>query len=42
MATMNSLKAIENGATQVECTLNGIGERAGNASLQEIVMNLKG
>mgnify|MGYP001253331480 CR=1 FL=1 len=41
MATMNSLKAIENGATQVECTLNGIGERAGNASLQEIVMNLK-
>ncbi len=41
MATMNSLKAIENGANQVECTLNGIGERAGNASLQEIVMNLK-
>ena len=41
MATTNSLKAIENGASQVECTLNGIGERAGNASLQEIVMNLK-
>ena len=36
----NSLAAIENGASQVECTINGIGERAGNASLEEIVMAL--
>ncbi|KAB7668068.1 2-isopropylmalate synthase [Bacillus sp. B1-b2] len=40
MATANSLAAIENGATQVECTINGIGERAGNASLEEIVVAL--
>ncbi|MCL2334991.1 MAG: 2-isopropylmalate synthase, partial [Endomicrobia bacterium] len=37
----NSLSAIENGARQVECTINGIGERAGNASLEEIAMALK-
>jgi 2-isopropylmalate synthase len=36
----NSLAAIEAGARQVECTINGIGERAGNASLEEIVMAL--
>ena len=38
LAVANSLAAIENGARQVECTINGIGERAGNASLEEIVM----
>jgi 2-isopropylmalate synthase len=37
----NSLAAVENGARQVECTINGLGERAGNASLEEIVMILK-
>jgi 2-isopropylmalate synthase len=41
LATANSLAAIKNGARQVECTINGIGERAGNASLEEIVMILK-
>jgi 2-isopropylmalate synthase len=40
MATANSLAAIEAGASQVECTINGIGERAGNASLEEVVMAL--
>ncbi|PKG25059.1 2-isopropylmalate synthase [Niallia nealsonii] len=40
MATANSLAAIENGATQVECTINGIGERAGNAALEEIAVAL--
>ncbi len=40
-AVANSLSGIENGARQVECTINGIGERAGNASLEEIVMALK-
>jgi 2-isopropylmalate synthase len=40
-AVANSLAAIQNGARQVECTINGIGERAGNASLEEIVMALK-
>ncbi len=40
LATANSLAGVLNGATQVECTINGIGERAGNASLEEIVMNL--
>lgn len=39
-ATANSLAAIEAGASQIECTVNGIGERAGNAPLEEIVMNL--
>ncbi|NVM20847.1 MAG: 2-isopropylmalate synthase [Desulfobacterales bacterium] len=41
LATANSLAAIENGARQVECTMNGLGERAGNASLEEIVMTIK-
>jgi len=40
LATANSIVAIENGASQVECTINGLGERAGNASLEEIVMAL--
>ncbi len=41
LAVANSLTAILNGATQVECTINGIGERAGNASLEEIVMAMR-
>jgi 2-isopropylmalate synthase len=41
MAVPNSLAAIEAGARQIECTINGIGERAGNTSLEEIVMVLK-
>lgn len=41
LAVSNSLSAILNGARQVECTINGIGERAGNASLEEIVMSIK-
>ncbi len=41
LAVANSLAAIANGANQVECTVNGVGERAGNASLEEIVMILK-
>ncbi len=41
LAVSNSLAAIRNGARQVECTINGIGERAGNASLEEIVMTLR-
>ena len=41
LAVANSLEAVKNGALQVECTINGIGERAGNASLEEIVMALK-
>jgi 2-isopropylmalate synthase len=41
LAVANSLSAIQNGAQQVECTVNGIGERAGNASLEEIVMTLR-
>ncbi|MGM0623398.1 MAG: 2-isopropylmalate synthase [Campylobacterota bacterium] len=41
LAVANSLTAIENGAMQVECTINGLGERAGNAALEEIVMALK-
>jgi len=41
LATANSLAAIENGARQVECTMNGLGERAGNASLEELVMAIK-
>ncbi len=41
LAVANSLAAIEVGARQVECTINGIGERAGNAALEEIVMALK-
>jgi len=38
LAVANSLSAVMNGARQVECTINGLGERAGNASLEEIVM----
>jgi 2-isopropylmalate synthase len=41
MAVANSLAAIRNGARQVECTVNGIGERAGNAALEEVVMNIR-
>ena len=41
LSVPNSLAAIKNGAGQVECTINGIGERAGNASLEEIVMSLR-
>lgn len=41
MATANSLAAILGGAKQVECTINGLGERAGNAAMEEIVMALK-
>jgi 2-isopropylmalate synthase len=41
LAVANSLAAIGNGARQIECTINGIGERAGNASMEEIVMALR-
>jgi 2-isopropylmalate synthase len=41
LAVANSLAAVRNGARQVECTINGIGERAGNTSLEEVVMALK-
>lgn len=41
MAVANSLAAVKNGARQVECTINGIGERAGNCSLEEVVMALR-
>ncbi len=41
LAVANSLAAVKNGARQVECTINGIGERAGNASMEEIVMGLR-
>ncbi len=41
LAVSNSLAAVRNGARQVECTINGIGERAGNASLEELVMALQ-
>ncbi len=41
LGVANSLSAVQNGARQVECTVNGIGERAGNASMEEIVMALK-
>ena len=40
LAVANSLAAIKAGATQIECTINGIGERAGNAAMEEIVMAL--
>ncbi|MEI6521440.1 MAG: 2-isopropylmalate synthase [bacterium] len=40
LAVANSLSAIRNGAGQVECTINGLGERAGNASIEEVVMAL--
>jgi len=41
LAVANSLAAVGNGARQVECTINGLGERAGNASLEEIVMAVR-
>ena len=41
LATANALAAIENGVRQVECTINGIGERAGNTALEEVVMALQ-
>ncbi len=41
LAVANSLVAVENGIDQVECTINGLGERAGNAALEEIVMAIK-
>tara|TARA_B100000029_G_scaffold480261_1_gene528123 strand:+ start:6053 stop:7609 length:1557 start_codon:yes stop_codon:yes gene_type:complete len=41
LATANNIAAIKEGARQVECTINGLGERAGNSSLEEIVMTLK-
>ncbi|TMB18840.1 MAG: 2-isopropylmalate synthase [Deltaproteobacteria bacterium] len=41
MAVANSLAAVQNGARQVECTVNGIGERAGNTSMEEVVMAIK-
>lgn len=41
LATANSIAGVINGVTQVECTINGIGERAGNTSLEEVVMVLK-
>jgi 2-isopropylmalate synthase len=41
LATANSIIGIQNGARQIECTINGIGERAGNTSLEEVVMILK-
>lgn len=41
LATANSIAGLQNGARQVECTVNGIGERAGNTSMEEVVMILK-
>ena len=41
MAVANSLAAVQNGARQIECTVNGIGERAGNTSMEEVVMAMK-
>jgi 2-isopropylmalate synthase len=41
LATANSITAVKHGARQVECTINGIGERAGNAALEEVVMIMK-
>ena len=41
LATANSIEGVINGARQIECTINGIGERAGNTSLEEVVMVLK-
>jgi 2-isopropylmalate synthase len=41
LATANSIAGIQNGARQIECTVNGIGERAGNTSLEEVVMIMK-
>ncbi len=41
MATANSIAGIKNGARQIECTINGVGERAGNTALEEVVMIMK-
>jgi len=41
LATANSIAGLQNGARQVECTINGIGERAGNTSMEEVVMIMK-
>lgn len=41
LATANSIAGIRNGARQIECTINGLGERAGNTSLEEVVMVIK-
>lgn len=41
LATANSIAGVQNGARQIECTINGIGERAGNTSLEEVVMIMK-
>jgi 2-isopropylmalate synthase len=41
LSTANSLSAVLNGAGQIECTINGIGERAGNCSMEEVVMSLR-
>ncbi len=41
MATANSLAAVDGGARQIECTINGLGERAGNTALEEVVMAMK-
>ena len=41
MATALSLAGVENGATQIECTINGLGERAGNTAMEEVVMAIK-
>jgi len=41
LAVANSLSAIQNGARQIECTINGLGERAGNTALEEVVMAMK-
>jgi len=41
MATANAIAGIQNGARQIECTINGIGERAGNTALEEVVMIMK-
>lgn len=41
LSTANALEAIRNGARQIECTINGVGERAGNTSLEEVVMILR-
>jgi len=41
LATANSIAGVQNGARQIECTINGIGERAGNTSLEEVVMILR-
>ena len=41
LATANTLAAVKNGADKVECTINGLGERAGNAALEEVIMGIK-